>query len=171
MIDPRAHARVGAPSGRVGLCAALAAGIVLLGAVALPGRIALHQCMSSGGGLGSVGLRLALLRTAADCPDGTVAVTPLAHGGVVVLLSIALPLLLAHVALGAGGVGLTTVLVRALRSAARVLAGALLRVPHAPGAVVVRVTRLPASTRVDGRWTLADVLAAHPHRGPPSLPA
>lgn len=171
MIDPWARARVGVPSRRVGLWAALAAGTALLGAVAVPGRIALHQCVSSGGGLGTVGLHLALLRTDADCPDGTVAFTPLAHGGVVVLLSIALPLLLAHIALGAGGVGLTALLIRALRSAASVLGAALLRVPRAPGVVVVRGPRLPASARVTGRGTIADLLAAHPHRGPPALPA
>jgi hypothetical protein len=171
MIAPRPRVRVGVPSWRAGLGAALAAGAAILGAVAIPGRIALHQCLSGGGGLGSIGLRLALLRSAADCPDGTVAFTPLAHGGVVVLLSVALPLLLAHLALGAGGLGLITVLVRALRSAASVLTTVLARVPRAPGAVVVRARRPLVSAWAGAGGTIADALAAHPHRGPPALPA
>jgi hypothetical protein len=171
MTAPRPRARAGVPSRRAGLAVASITGLAVLGALALPGRIALHQCVNAGGALGPLGLRLALLRTAADCPDGTFAFTPLARGGVVVLLSVALPVLLFHLALGAGGLGLSAVLVRAVRSAAGVLAAVLPRVPHATVAVVGRVPRLVAPAEVRPLRTIAAVLAAHPHRGPPVLPA
>jgi hypothetical protein len=165
MTAPRPRARVGVPSRRAGLAVASVA------VLALPGRIALHQCVSADGALGPLGLRLALLRNAADCPDGTVAFTPLARGGVVVLLSVAVPVLLFHLALGAGGLGLSAVLVRAVRSAAGVLAAALPRVPRATVGVVGRVRRFVAPVEVRSLRSIAAVLAAHPHRGPPVLPA
>jgi hypothetical protein len=171
MTAPRPRARVGVPSRRAGLAVASVAVVAVLGALALPGRIALHQCVSADGALGPLGLRLALLRNAADCPDGTVAFTPLARGGVVVLLSVSVPVLLFHLALGAGGLGLSAVLVRAVRSAAGVLAAALPRVPRATVGVVGRVRRFVAPVEVRSLRSIAAVLAAHPHRGPPVLPA
>ena len=169
MTASRPRARVGVPSRCVGLAAASVAAIAVLAAIALPGRFALHQCVSADGALGPLGLRLALLRDAADCPDGTVAFTPLARGGVVVLLSVAVPVLLFHLAVGAGGLGIWAVLVRALRSAAHVLAAVLPRVSRSAVAVVGRVPRFVVLIEVRSRRTIAAVLAAHPHRGPPAL--
>jgi len=171
MTATRPRARTGVPSRRAVLAVASVAAITVLGSLALPGRIALHQCVSADGALGPLGLRLALLRDAADCPDGTVAFAPLARGGVVVLLSVAVPVLLFHLALGAGGLGIGAVLVRALRSAARVLAAALPRVPRATAAVVGQVPRFVVTARVRSLRTIDAALAAHPHRGPPVLPA
>ncbi|MGV8977925.1 MAG: hypothetical protein ACOH17_07760 [Cellulomonas sp.] len=171
MTASRPRARVGVPRWHAGLVAASAAAIAVLSALALPGRFALHQCVSAGGELGALGLRLALLRNAADCPDGTVAFTPLARGGVVVLLSVAVPVLLFHLAVGAGGLGIGAVLVRALRSAAAVLAAVLPRVPRSAVVVVGRVPRFVVPFEVRAARTIAAVLAAHPHRGPPVLAA
>ena len=171
MEAPGPRARIGATAGRAVVFVTAAAGIGLLEATVLPARIVLHQCVSTGGTLGLLGLRLDLLRSAADCPDGAFAFTPLARGGVVVLLSIALPVLLAHLALGAGGLGLTTALLRTVRSTVGVLAAVLPRVPHASAIVSWPAPPLPAPLGAMLRCTTADVFAAHPRRGPPVLPA
>lgn len=117
--------------------AAVAGGLALVvGALtAASTRLLLHGCVEAHGALGVVGLRLNVLRRAAECPDGTLGAGPTSTSAVL-LLSIALPVLLAYVALGLGGFG-------ALAVVARV--GAVLR--HLVRRVVVRLPRVHVISR------------------------
>ncbi|AEE44760.1 hypothetical protein Celf_0620 [Cellulomonas fimi ATCC 484] len=150
LADPRAAAAL----------AGLAALLALAGAAS--GRVLLHQCLAPVG-VGPWGLRLALLQDAADCPDGTYAFGP-AAGGAVLLLSVAGPLLVAHLALAASGVGAGVVASRAYRAAVRLLRRwvrpvvAVVLVP-AGRPVAVERRELP----LHGRRTTAGL----PVRGPP----
>ncbi|BDO43398.1 hypothetical protein [Cellulomonas sp. NTE-D12] len=154
-------------SGRHG--AALAAALLTAGAgvVLTQGRVLLHECVTTGS-WGRLGIDLLVLRDRADCPAGTLGLGQ-APSGVVVLLSVALPVLALHLALVAGGLGLGTMLLRAARAAAALVRAALVR--PAPADRPLPVARrprppLPAPrVRLD-RW----LVHVRPHRGPP-LPA
>jgi hypothetical protein len=135
----------------VGLAAAAAATALTVG-FAAQGRVMLHDCVSAGGPLGPLGLRLSVLQDAADCPEGSYALGAVSRGGVV-LLSVALPVLALYVLLTACGVGLSALLVRVVRQARALVSGALPRfrsvAPRAlvrPGAGLVPSSRpvLPA---------------------------
>lgn len=149
--------------------AALAAALLTAGAVTVlgQGRVLLHECVAAGA-WGRFGVDLLVLQDRADCPAGTLGLGT-APSGVVVLLSVALPVLALHLALVAGGLGLGTVLLRAARAAAALVRGALVRL--APVARTVPVARrprppLPAPlVRLD-----RGLVHVRPHRGPP-LPA
>jgi hypothetical protein len=150
------------------LLAALASVLALAGAVALAGvRTLVHQCLQVDGPLAVIGVRLTLLQDAGDCPTGTLAVAPAASQGAVLVLGLVLPVVAAHAALGALGLGLTALLLRAAGTARRVL-GAVVRAlpapaPHGPAR---SRRRLPVPGAV---LVTATVLARtrHPHRGPP----
>lgn len=136
--------------------------------VAARGRLMLHACTSADGPLSMLGVRFALLRSTADCPDGTFALVPGAPQGAIVVLSLALPVVAAHVALGTCGVGVTALLVRVAASAARLLRTVLRHLPHADSpAVLPDLVRAPAPVSSVGHRLRGALLAAHPRRGPP----
>lgn len=130
------------------------------------GRVLLHQCLTAEGPLAALGMRLAVLRSAAECPEGAVGLGSTSQGAVV-LLSVALPALAAHVLLAAGGLGLGVAVRRAAAAVRSVLATRLAAPTRLRPALVparVRVTadvvvRVPAGRVLD---------PARPHRGPPA---
>ncbi len=130
-------------------------------------RVVVHQCVTAEGPLAFVGLRLSLLRGVADCPDGTLALVPGVPQGAVLVLSMAVPVVAAHLSFGALGLGLAAVAARATDSVRRLLAAAPARPPHAPRLVVTGRIHLGAPSpdhTVARRWRPAEV---HPRRGPP----
>ncbi|NKY40474.1 hypothetical protein [Cellulomonas septica] len=136
----------------------------LLGlAIALSGRVLLHQCVSAVG-VGPWGVRLLLLSDASDCPDGTYAFGP-AAGGAVLLLSVAMPVVLTHLALAAGGLGASVVVARAARGVTRLLRRWVVRLDDAavqlPVGVAAPVDRAAPVLRDRLR------VAVLPVRGPP----
>lgn len=149
----------------VGTVLALAAAVVA-GAFA-QGRLLLHGCLPADA-FGTLGVRLALLRDAAECPAGTYGLGA-APRGAVVLLSVALPVLALHLVLAAFGLGLLTVVRRALRSLADVLrAVAHRRPPETPAPAAIAVQRLMPAPVVRHLQARAGMLTWS-HRGPPAL--
>ncbi|WP_029290734.1 hypothetical protein [Cellulomonas sp. HZM] len=142
--------------------------VVLTGALALgsaaltlaAGRLALHGCFDAGPGAGAA-LRLALLRRSADCPDGSFA----AGGTVFVLLSVALPVLVAHALLALGGAGLASFAARAARAVHRVVSAALGRRADEPSVLLVG-RAAPVVARPAPARTLAVTHGTY-RRGPP----
>lgn len=130
------------------------------------GRVLLHQCLAAEGPLAALGMRLAVLRSAAECPEGAVGLGTTSQGAVV-LLSVALPVLAAHVLLAACGLGLGAAARRGAATVRALLAARLVaRTPVAPVVVPARVrvtadvaVRVPAGRVLD---------PARPHRGPPA---
>lgn len=143
-----------------------AAGVLLTLAalVLVQGRVALHSCLPAGE-FAPFGLQLALLRDAAQCPAGTYGLGSTSTGAVLVL-SIGLPALAAHLVLAACGLGIRQVVGRCLTTVAsagrRTLVVTVARV-HVPA---VRPATVPvaAAPRV-----LTEHIAMHTwsHRGPP----
>ncbi|WP_019136014.1 hypothetical protein [Cellulomonas massiliensis] len=146
--------------------AAALAGLLGPTAGALSGRVLVHQCVEAGAA-SWLGLRLAVLQTAADCPEGTLGLGPTTSGSVM-LLSVALPVLALHVVLTALGLGGGAVVVRALRTAWSALVASLGTVPGA----VASVPRAHRAAVVGPRVVVAAGLPRHAlsRRGPP-LPA
>lgn len=138
----------------------------LMAAVAAQGRVLLHDCVAAGGVLGPLGLRLAVLRDAADCPDGSYGLGSMSQGAVV-LLSIAVPVAALYLLLTACGIGLAALLVRAARQVRLLLRRAVpgLRV-GAQALPVVRRARLVASGVV-APWTERVLAGGVGRRGPP----
>ncbi|WP_421732282.1 hypothetical protein [Cellulomonas sp.] len=139
----------------------------LAAAVAAEGRVLLHDCVSAGGVLGPLGLRLSVLRDAADCPEGAYGLGTVSQGAVV-LLSVAAPVAALYLLLTACGVGLSAVLVRAGRQLRRLLGQALrggLRaarpLPVASGAHLVPQPAVPS-------WTERVLVGSIARRGPPA---
>ena len=153
------------PTGAAGtaLGAALAVASVVL---VTQGRVLLHQCVVADGPLASLGVRLALLRSAAECPDGTLGLGS-ASQGAVLLLSVTAPLVAAHLLLAACGLGLGTVVRRGVAVAVLLLQRLLPAVPG-PGTVVlparVAVPAVGASLPLRG---VGGHDPARPRRGPP----
>lgn len=150
---------------RLSLAAAVAfAGLAAV--VAAQGRVLLHDCVSAGGALGPLGLRLSVLRDAADCPEGAYGLGTVSQGAVV-LLSAAAPVVALYVLLTACGVGLSALLLRAARQV-RALAGRALR------GVLRTVRPLPVHARtrllpgvVVPTWTERALVGGIARRGPP----
>lgn len=152
---------------RPGLLLAVAALLPALAAV-LSGAVHVTRCVSVPGGLAQIGLNLALLRPAAECPT-----TGLALGGeseqvlaVVVMLTV--PMLLLQVGAVAGTWGVVAAVRRALRRLA--LVGPWRRLPAA-SPLVLPARRVSAVGRLvlRARWTPGTVRLL---RGPPAvLPA
>lgn len=146
--------------------AALAAALLTAGSAGVlsQGRVLLHQCVVPGS-WGRLGVDLLVLQDRADCPAGTLGLGT-APSGVVVLLSVALPVLALHLALVAGGLGLGTVLLRVARSTTALVRAALVRL--APVTRALPVVRRPRPTlpaplvRLD-----RGLVHVRPHRGPP----
>lgn len=153
----------------------LGAAVVLAGlaaVVAAQGRVLLHDCVSAAGVLGPLGLRLSVLRDAADCPEGAYGLGAMSQGAVV-LLSVAAPVAALYLLLTACGIGLSALLLRAARQvrqlAGRALRGALRAVPPLPvtarrGAGVPLGQVLPA-------WTERVLVGSIARRGPPVVVA
>ncbi|QHT58052.1 hypothetical protein GXP71_19500 [Cellulomonas sp. H30R-01] len=150
-------------TGSRALVAAAALAALLGLAIALSGRVLLHQCVSAVG-VGPWGVRLLLLSDASDCPDGAYAFGP-AAGGAVLLLSVAVPVVLTHVALAASGLGASVVVARAARGVTRLLRRWVVRLDDA--AVVLPVA--PAAPVDRTAPVLRDrlLVAVLPVRGPP----
>jgi hypothetical protein len=144
---------------------------VALGVLVLQGRLLLHPCVSADGPLGQLGVRLALLSSANDCPEGTLAVSDAATSGAILVLSVAAPALVAHLVLGVFGAGLTALLVRAASSAGALLRVVLVRLPVRPAVLAVRALRVALVAGPDVRPPVSRGLRVHPHRGPPLAPA
>ncbi|MBO3084997.1 hypothetical protein [Cellulomonas fengjieae] len=139
----------------------------LAAVVAGQGRVLLHDCVSAGGALGPLGLRLAVLRDAADCPEGAYGLGPMSQGAVV-LLSVAVPVAALYLVLTACGIGLGALLVRAARQV-RLLVGRALRGalrPARPLPVDTRVRLVPRAFVAS--WTERVLLGSIARRGPPT---
>ncbi|WP_146931017.1 hypothetical protein [Cellulomonas xylanilytica] len=150
---------------RLSLVAAVAfAGLAAV--VAAQGRVLLHDCVSAAGVLGPLGLRLSVLRDAADCPEGAYGLGTMSQGAVV-LLSVAAPVAALYLLLTVCGVGLSALLVRAARQvrllAGRALLGAVRAVRPLP--VDARVPLL--ATAVIPAWTERVLAGSIARRGPP----
>lgn len=126
------------------------------------------RCVAAHGPVADLVARWQALGLGPDCPAGSVGAV---SSGPAVALALAVPLVALHAVLAACGWHLATMAAR-VRST---LLGALRRVlQRAPGAGVV--IEAPAGAAVPERWRgrrPARLLpaAAHPHRGPPLLPA
>lgn len=146
---------------RVPLVAVLVAVATL---VLTQGRVMLHSCVDAGQ-FAPFGLQLALLRDAAQCPAGTYGLGP-ASTGAVVLLSVGLPALVAHLVLAACGFGTWQVVrgcVRALAATGR----RGLALPAAPAHVpAVRRVLVPVVLAPRGA-TRHVAMLTWSHRGPP----
>ncbi|MBB2925366.1 hypothetical protein [Cellulomonas cellasea] len=140
---------------------------VVLGVLVVQGRLLLHPCVSADGPLGQLGVRLALLTSATDCPEGTLAVSDAATHGAILVLSVAAPVLVAHVLVAVFGAGLTALLVRAASSAGALLGAVLVRLPVRPRVVSTPPRRLVVVGDPDVRPPGSRGLRLHPHRGPP----
>lgn len=145
------------------LGAVLAAASVVL---VTQGRVLLHGCVAADGPLAALGLRFAVLRSADECPEGTLGLGA-ASQGAVLLLSVAVPVVAAHLLLAACGLGLGVVARRAWSAAGRVLAAGLPR----------PLLAVPAPLPAPAGATVPDVAVhvrrdrghdpARPRRGPP----
>ncbi|WP_263118127.1 hypothetical protein [Cellulomonas sp. RIT-PI-Y] len=109
-------------SGVVGMLAGLA---LLAGGWFGVARVLVHQCAAIDGPLAELGQWLTLLRDVPDCPAGTLAVVPGLSQNAVLLIALALPVIAAHAAVGALGVGLVALLRRATGAARDVVAAVL----------------------------------------------
>jgi len=150
----------------VGVAAAAAATTLAVG-FAAQGRVMLHDCVSSGGPLGALGLRLAVLQDAADCPAGTYGLGAMSRGAVV-LLSVALPVLALYVLLTACGVGLSALLVRAARQARALVGGVLPRLRPAAPASLVRLGTDPVPSSRPLLPSVRVLVGCVARRGPPA---
>lgn len=138
-------------------------------AVAAQGRVVLHDCVSTGGAFGALGLHLAVLQDVADCPAGSYGLGGVSRGAVL-LLSVALPVLVGYLLATACGVGLSAVVVRAARQARALLravlpslAAAVAPVPVRPGASIVVARPSVPRARV--------LVGSIDRRGPPLVAA
>jgi hypothetical protein len=147
---------------------AFVAGTVVLVAVvaawAAEVRVVLHSCIAPGW-LTLLSLRFDLIHPAASCPQGTYGLTP-ASQGAVVLLSVALPALVAHLVLIGVGVATSVNLVAALRAFGRLLLRWRTVVDEVWDDLPVPVVRVVVSDAlpVRGRWLDRTVTV----RGPPA---
>lgn len=139
---------------------------IVVGAFA-QGRLLLHGCLPADA-FGTLGVRLALLRDAAECPAGTYGLGA-APRGAVVLLSVALPVLALHLVLAACGLGLLTVVRRALRGIAGVLGAVAHRLPAGSPARVAPTTRRLLPAPVVRHLRARAGMLTWSHRGPPAL--
>lgn len=146
-----------------GLGVVLAVASVVLG---VQGRVLLHQCVAADGPLAALGVRLAVLRSAAECPDGALGLGA-ASTGAVLLLSLALPVVAVHVLLAACGLGLGVLARRGVAAVAALLASHLLPPPDVAGMPVAAAPSGTASGVVHVRRDRGHD-PAHPRRGPPS---
>lgn len=134
-----------------------------LGAV----RTVVHQCVTIDGPLALLGVRLAVLQDAADCPTG-VALTPGASHGAMLALGLVLPVVALHATLGALGLGLAALLLRAAGTVRSVLGAVCRALPRAEQARPTRPARTAPAARSHHPRPAVLARALHPHRGPPA---
>ncbi|MBO3096283.1 hypothetical protein [Cellulomonas dongxiuzhuiae] len=124
-VARRARSRSGPHLVRTHLLGALGTALAVLSVVlGVQGRVLLHQCVVADGPLAGLGVRMALLRSASECPDGALGLGA-ASTGAVLLLSVALPVVATHVLLTACGLGLGVVTRRGVVAVAALLASHL----------------------------------------------
>lgn len=87
-------------------------------------------CLSDRLGLGWWGTHLAMVRTSAECPEGTFALGAEPGVAAAVVVSVAIPALLAHLAAAVIGAGTLGAVRGALLSVGRLLARVTLRLPR-----------------------------------------
>lgn len=150
----------------VGLLAALAAVAGLLERALAHGGLVVQQCVEPNQVGAWFGLHLALLRLSPDCPGDSLALGPDRQQVVTVVVSVAAPVLLAHLAALVAGIGVVRVLRRAGHAVMALLAGLLRRLPAATG-VVVGPRPAPATLEHVLLPPPRAVLAAPTRRGPP----
>ena len=145
---------------------ALAALLTLALVVRQHAAVIIHQCLPGDGAAGWLGVRLALLRADAACPEGALALGADGRDVVGVTVMVALPVLLVHLA-GAGlGLGLLRRFALAVRDAVDVMARSWLRVPTRTAAVPSAWPTLVASAP---HLPPRDVVGRAPwRRGPPA---
>ena len=130
------------------------------------GKLVVHQCVADDG-FGRLGLRLALLRVDAICPNGTLALGGEQRQVLAVVIGVAVPVLVAHLVGAVVGLGALAHLRRLARAALALLTGVTTSVPD-------DVVRLPEGARLtaDARH-LRPVAHNAPlvpwWRGPPAL--
>lgn len=149
---------------------AVAGAVVLLtAAVALVGRaeVLVHQCVAGDGMAGWLGLRLALLRADVDCPSGTLAVGADGRHVAGLLVVVALPVLLAHLAVAATGLAVLAALRGAVRAVVEAVGALVRRVPRPVRVLVVRARAAVAV--VVRRAVAATGRGGVLRRGPPVL--
>lgn len=159
----RGPARVlGALAGVSGLAALLA--LVLI--VRQHAAVIVHQCLPGDGVAGWLGVRLALLRADAACPEGALALGADGRDVVGVTVMVALPVLLLHLA-GAGlGLSLLRAFALTVRGAVGLMARSWLRLP-------IRTATIepagPTPVATEPRVPARDVVGRAPwRRGPPA---
>lgn len=138
-------------------------GAAWLGAV----RTVVHPCITIDGPLALLGVRLAVLQDAADCPTG-VALTPAASHGAVLALGLVLPVVALHAALGALGLGLAALLLHVSGTARAVLGAVLHALPRAVRPRPAGAPRPAPAARTHHPRPAVLARALHPHRGPPA---
>ncbi|WP_138067018.1 hypothetical protein [Cellulomonas rhizosphaerae] len=159
-----ARRRPVAAAARPAIAVALGSLALLFGTLATASsRLLLQGCVDAHGAAGVLGMRLAVLRRATDCPDGTLGAGPTSTSAVL-LLSIALPMLLAYAALGIGGFGALTVVARVGAVLRQLVRRAVARAPRVH-VVVARALNFPGHlvARPVGRVLVAGIA----RRGPP----
>jgi hypothetical protein len=129
-------------------------------------QFALHACLPGEGPVGWLGLRLALLRASVDCPEGTLALGGSTSRSALVVVSVAVPTLLAHLLAAACGLSLSALAARAASGVREVLGAAWRVLPAAPRATTWRAARVVTARTVVVLRRAGD--AAHPDRGPPA---
>ncbi len=148
------------------LAAAFVAAVgAAVAALVAAGALLVHPCLPGDGVVGSLGVRLALLQPGSDCPVGTLALDAGSPSARLVVL-VALPVLLAHLATALAGVSVLVVarsVGRAVRSAVGSLAP---RLPGAPG-TRPRPVRAPAAGPT-GAVATARPVGGVRRRGPPA---
>lgn len=154
-------ARRSLPAGTLAALLGVVGALAVLAPVS-QGRLMLHGCLSPGV-LSPLGVRLALLSDAADCPVGSYGLGA-APRGAVLLLSVAVPALVAHLALVACGLGVGG-LARAARDRLAALGARLVGGP-------ARAATVPAAARgfvvvEHPRAVDRALLVVRSHRGPP----
>ncbi|HLT84126.1 MAG TPA: hypothetical protein VKZ83_07825 [Phototrophicaceae bacterium] len=152
---------------RPGLVVAVAALLPALAAV-LSGMVHVTRCVSVPGGIAHIGIDLALLRRAAECPTTGVALGGESDRVLAVVVLLTAPMLLLHAGVLLGTWGATAALRRSLARLARLTPWRRvprprpLVVPARRRAVVVRLAALESRTPVTSLFL----------RGPPAvLPA
>ena len=168
MIEARVETRIGARRAvpRAPLAGALLGALALAAALVGPAQIVLHGCVPGEGRLGWLGLRMALLRTSVDCPEGALAWGGSGADSAIVVVSVAVPTLLVHVLAVASGMSMSALLARAA-SGLRVVLGAVLRaLPAAPRAPWVQATLVVGRDQV--QVSTRELTGRHLDRGPPA---
>jgi len=152
-------------SGARSRAAAVAIGIASAAGVGWQARVALHGCFDAGS-FASVALHVSLLRPGGACHSGEYALGA-ASGGAVLVLSIALPVLVADVLLAVFGLGGWAVLRAGLRTVAHAGRKYLRR---ALPVVLAPFRRLPQPAVERRSWVAVSELLSSvgwSYRGPP----